>query len=122
MAARADDQQRLATQTQQFGLQPSGVVGLGEPGELTSRTRCEQELGHEVEIVEGEVRAARVVNPLQRLAAAIYQPEIDMECDVCGCRRVAAAELSQCSGSYLVVEAEPGNVLQVGALLGGRGS
>jgi hypothetical protein len=34
---------------------------------------------HEVKIVEGEVRAARVVNPSQRLTSAIYQPQIDMQ-------------------------------------------
>jgi hypothetical protein len=60
------------------------------------------------------------MNPLQRLAAAIYQPEIDVECDVCGRRCVAGTELSQCSGSYMLVEDEPDNVLQVGALLAGR--
>jgi hypothetical protein len=60
------------------------------------------------------------VNPAQRLAAATYQPEIDMECDVCGSRCAAAAELGKCSGPYMLVEDEPGNVLQVGALLGGR--
>lgn len=41
------------------------------PG-LTSRARFEQKLGDEIEIIEGEVRATRVVNPLQRLTAAIY--------------------------------------------------
>jgi hypothetical protein len=46
--------------------------------QLTSRTRCEQEPGHEVEIVESEVRTARVVDPAQRLAPAIYQPETDV--------------------------------------------
>jgi hypothetical protein len=31
MASRADDQQRVAAQAQQFGLQPPGMVGLGKP-------------------------------------------------------------------------------------------
>jgi hypothetical protein len=65
--------------------QPSS--SLGTLGELTSRTRGEQEFGHEVEIIEGEVGAARLVNSPQRLAAAIDQPQIDMECDV-GCSSV----------------------------------
>jgi hypothetical protein len=31
-----------------------------------------QQFGHKVEIVEGELRTARVMNPAQRLAAAIH--------------------------------------------------
>jgi hypothetical protein len=71
----------------------------GSPsGALTSRTRGKQELGHEVEIVEGEIGTVRVVNPAHRLAAAASQPEIDVECDVCGPRCAAAAGLSKRSG------------------------
>ena len=60
------------------------MVGLGKPGALTLRARGEQEFGHEVEIVKGEVGTASVVDPPQRLAAAIYQPAAGMECDVRG--------------------------------------
>ncbi len=77
-------------------------------------------LSYEVEIIEGEARSARIVNPAQRLAAATTcQPEIDMERDVCGRRRAAAAdaELSKYSRPYLLVEEEPGNVLHVGTLI-----
>jgi hypothetical protein len=49
---------------------------LGEPGELTSRAGCEQELSSEVEIVEGEVRTAHVVDPSQRLATSLHQPQL----------------------------------------------
>lgn len=46
--------------------------GRGEPGELTSLRRCEQEFAHEVKIVEGEVRAARVVNPSRRAPTRLH--------------------------------------------------
>jgi hypothetical protein len=72
-------------------------------------------LGYEVEIIKGEARSARVVNTAQRLATAACQPEIDMERDVWGSRRAAAAdaELSKYGRPYLLVEEEPGSVLQV---------
>ena len=37
---------------------------------LASLARGEQELGYEVEVIEGEVTAASVVDPSQRIAAA----------------------------------------------------
>jgi hypothetical protein len=37
---------------------------------LASLARGEQELGYEVEVIEGEVTAASVVDPPQRIAAA----------------------------------------------------
>jgi hypothetical protein len=59
------------------------------------------------------------VNPPQRLTAAIHQPELDVERDVYGSRPIAAAELGKCSGSCLLIKDQPGDVLQVRALLGG---
>ena len=40
--------------------------------ELPARARREQEFGYEVEVVEGEVNAASVVDPSQSIAAAVY--------------------------------------------------
>jgi hypothetical protein len=50
----------------------------------------------------------------------MYQPQIYMERDIRSGRRVAAANLSQCSAVYMLVEDEPSDVLQVGTLLIGR--
>ena len=40
--------------------------------DLPARARREQEFGYEVEVVEGEVNAASVVDPSQSIAAAVY--------------------------------------------------
>jgi hypothetical protein len=51
-------------------------LGPRRAGALTSRARGQQDLGHEVEVVESKVRPARAVNPPQRLATVIHQPQI----------------------------------------------
>jgi hypothetical protein len=59
---------------------PASVTSAG----LTTLAGREQELGYEVEVVEGEVVSAGVVDPAQGIATALYQPEVDVQRDVCG--------------------------------------
>lgn len=65
---------------------------------LASLARGEQELGYEVEVIEGELTAASVVDPLQRIAAAGDQPQIGVQCDVRGSRGIAAAYWASAAG------------------------
>ena len=53
------------------------------------------------------------MNPSQRLPTTANQPEIDVERDVRSSRFMAIAELSQRGWSRLLVEDEPGDVLQI---------
>src|SRR5579859_2431463 len=60
---------------------PRGAVGgtwwnrrNPSTSELIARARREQEFSYEVEVVEGEVCAASVVDPSQSITAAVYQP------------------------------------------------
>jgi hypothetical protein len=52
--------------------EPGGIGRNPGTGELPGRARREQEFGYEVEVVEGEVNAASVVDPSQSIAAAVY--------------------------------------------------
>lgn len=51
---------------------PGGIGRNPGTGELPARARREQEFGYEVEVVEGEVNAASVVDPSQSIAAAVH--------------------------------------------------
>ena len=87
---------------------------MRENGNTTAEcfTRRKQELGDEVKVVQGEVCSAGVADPAQGIAAAVYQPEVHVQRDVCGDGRVAVGELGQCGGTCLLVENEAGDVLQ----------
>jgi hypothetical protein len=57
-----------------FGSAATRQCGEQRSRRLASVARGEQEFGYKVEVIEGEVTAASVVNPPQRLAAASDQP------------------------------------------------
>jgi hypothetical protein len=51
---------------------PGGIGRNPGTSDLPARARRQQEFGYEVEVVEGEVNAASVVDPSQSIAAAVY--------------------------------------------------
>ena len=91
------------------------IIGAADAAlaRLAALARGEQEFGYKVEIIEGEVNAASVVNPPQRPTAASDQPQVGMQCDVCGSRGIAAAQLGKRSGSCSLVEDEAAELLGV---------